>query len=91
MTLEPNLLLVSSVCLGGLGLAMVLCLYRLGRGPTLADRVAALEMLALTLVAAGAVHAIVTRDSIWLDMSIVAVIVGFLGTTAVALYLLRRQ
>lgn len=91
MTYEVDLAKVGVGCLTILGVAMVLCLFRLTRGPTLADRVAALELIALTLMAAGAVHAVLARNAIWLDLSIVAVIVGFLGTTAVALYLLRRQ
>jgi multicomponent Na+:H+ antiporter subunit F len=72
------------VCLLGLGLALVLCLYRLVRGPTLPDRVAALDGMAVA-----AVFSVLQGDAVWIDVGIGAV-VSFLGTTAIAQYLVKR-
>ena len=73
-----------------LGLALLASLVRIIIGPTLSDRVLALDML--TVVAMGFVGAIALRTGLWLylDIAIALALLGFLATVALARYILLR-
>ena len=73
------------LCVGGLGF-----LARAVRGPSLADRVVALDGLVVTVVAAVLVISI-RRDVCWfLDVALVVGFVGFVGAAAGARFIERR-
>ncbi len=60
------------------------------RGPSLADRVVAIDGLVVTIVALILVDAI-RRESPWfLGVAVVVAFVGFVGTTAAARFIERR-
>jgi len=63
------------------------CLWRLVRGPTVADRLNAADVIALSSVALAVAHGWKGGATIWLDIAVVAGLVLFVGTTAVSLYL----
>lgn len=87
MTLEGVALLVA-MPLGVVSL--LLALVRLLRGPTLADRVVALDMLGVTAIALLATYALATAQPAFVDVAIVVGLIGFLGTVAFARYVERR-
>lgn len=65
-------------------------LFRAVTGPSLADRVVAIDGLVVTIVAAIMVNSILI-DSIWfLDVGLVVALIGFVGTTAGARFIERR-
>jgi multicomponent Na+:H+ antiporter subunit F len=55
---------------------------RLLRGPGLADRVIALDVILISLMGAIAVRAAETADTIYVDLLVVIAIVGFTATVA---------
>lgn len=73
-----------------LGLALLVSLVRIVLGPTLSDRILALDLL--TVVAMGFVGAIAVRTGLWLylDIAIALALLGFLATVALARYILLR-
>ncbi|WP_226779615.1 monovalent cation/H+ antiporter complex subunit F [Oceaniglobus trochenteri] len=71
--------------------AMVLAFVRLAKGPTLADRVVALDMMTVLIVAFCGVFAIASRDRTFLDVALVVALIGFLATVALARFAERRQ
>mgnify|MGYP000927159553 CR=1 FL=1 len=73
-----------------LTLALLLSLVRIVVGPTLADRVLALDLL--TVVAMGFVGAVAIRTGLmlYLDIAIALALLGFLATVALARYILLR-
>lgn len=73
-----------------LGLALIFCLYRLVRGPTLPDRVVALDLIGFIVVGVLCTFAIVTQRPPLLAVSLVAALILFLGTAAFAIFLERR-
>jgi multicomponent Na+:H+ antiporter subunit F len=73
-----------------LGVALSLAFLRLVRGPTLPDRVVALDLITVLAVAIIALYAIATHERILLDTAIVLALVAFLGTVAFARYIERR-
>ena len=73
-----------------LGVSIVLCLVRLIQGPTLPDRVVALDLMTTLGIGAIAAYAIAKDQAIFLDVAIVLALVSFLGTIAFAYYVGRR-
>ncbi len=69
------------------GGAIVCALCRLWRGPTLADRINAADVIALCCVGLAVGHGWRQDDGLWLDLAMVAGLVLFVGTTAVALFI----
>lgn len=69
---------------------MTLAFIRLVRGPTLPDRVVALDLFAVLSTAFLTVYAIDTDQQVFLDVAIVLALIAFLGTVAFALYIERR-
>ena len=53
-------------------------------GPTILDRVVALDALVVVLVAAFGLHAAVTRSTATLPILVVLALVGFVGSVSVA-------
>lgn len=78
---------VAYVCLTVLAVAFAVAFVRLVRGPTLPDRVVALELISTIFVGVVAVWAIVSRQTVYLDVGIVLALVGFLSAVAFARYM----
>lgn len=68
-----------------------LSFVRVWLGPTLPDRVVALDILAAVGIGITAVYAVITNQDVWLDVASVLALVSFLSTIAFAYYIdLRR-
>ena len=73
-----------------LGLSFFLTVWRVVRGPTLPDRVAALDMLVGIVIGFIALIAIRTGFTLYIDIAISLGLVGFLATVAFARFILAR-
>ena len=58
--------------------------FRIARGPSLADRVVALDMMTVSIMAFCGLYAIFAGVNVFLDVAIVVALVGFLATVALA-------
>jgi multicomponent Na+:H+ antiporter subunit F len=74
-----------------LGLAMALTFVRLVRGPSLPDRVVAMELLTTIAVGMFAAYAVLWGDSVVLDIGLIVALVSFLGTVAIAYAMQQRR
>lgn len=79
-----------------LSLSVLMVFWRLFRGPSLVDRVVALDLLATIGISLVSVHALVTGQTVFLDVAILLALIAFLSTVAFAYYvergvILRRQ
>jgi multicomponent Na+:H+ antiporter subunit F len=81
---------VVTICYGMLALSAALCVLRAFRGPTLADRVLALDSMLITGVVAVGVETARTGRGVYIDVLLVVALVAFVGTTAVARFIERR-
>ncbi len=70
-------------------LAIVLNLYRLLRGPSLADRVLALDTLVINAIALIVLLGILEETTIYFEAALLLAMVGFVGTAAYAKFMLR--
>jgi len=71
--------------------AMVLAFLRLARGPSLPDRVVALDLVTILAVAFSALFAIETGEAAFLDVAIALALVAFLAAVAFARFAERRR
>jgi len=71
--------------------SMALAFIRLVRGPQAADRVVALDLISVLIVAFLAAYAVQAGDTSFLDVAIAYALVAFLGTVALARFLLRSR
>ncbi|MEP2782716.1 MAG: cation:proton antiporter [Pseudoruegeria sp.] len=71
-------------------LALIMGFIRLIKGPSLPDRVVALDMMTVLIVAFCGLFAAATDDSAFLDVALVLALVGFLATVALARFAERR-
>lgn len=68
-----------------------LCVYRIGRGPSAPDRMVAVDILGTLLVGFVAIFTAITEKEYLLNLAIVWALVSFVGTLALAKYLVGRE
>lgn len=82
--------IVTLVTLGMFALGAVLALVRLVRGPSLPNRVIALDTVLIIFASAIAVDAARTGRGDFLDLMLVVSLVGFAGTVTAAWFIDQR-
>jgi multicomponent Na+:H+ antiporter subunit F len=85
-----HLTLIIATVFSLLGIAFILGFVRLVIGPSLPDRVVALDLIAILSVATIGTYAIATDQQVFVDVAIVLALIAFLGTIAFAQYVERR-
>ena len=83
--LVPCVTITSVLLLAG----MLLAFIRLIKGPDAADRIVALDLISVLIVALLAVLAIDADETSFLDVAIAYALVAFLGTVALARFRMR--
>lgn len=77
------------ISLAMLGAAMLLALYRLLRGPSIADRVLALDTVVINTVGVVLVLGVLLETNLYFEAVLIIAMMGFVGTCALAKYVLR--
>lgn len=72
-----------------IGIAIVLSMVRLLRGPDAADRILAFDTLYINTVALLIVSGIHSSSSIFFEAALLIALTGFIGTVALARYVTR--
>lgn len=80
---------VIPLCLALLGLALLLILARLVKGPCLPDRALALDTLYVNAIALLVLYGIWRDSDLFFEAALLIAVLGFVGTVAVAKYMLR--
>jgi multicomponent Na+:H+ antiporter subunit F len=68
------------------GAAVLLAFVRLVRGPDVANRVVAVDLLSALGVGIAGVAAVASDDAVYLDVALVLALIAFLGTVGFARY-----
>ena len=71
------------------GIALLLNLYRLARGPSLPDRVLALDTMYINSISLIVLFGIRTQSNLYFEAALLIALIGFVSTVAVAKFLLR--
>ncbi len=68
-----------------------LCLIRVIFGPTMADRMVAIDIFGILVVGICGLLAIITRRSFLIDIAIAWILLSFIGTITLAKYLTGKK
>lgn len=80
----------ANISLGLLGLAILLTLIRIARGPTLADRILGLDTLSILSVGMTAAYAAHSHLTLYVDIAISLALLSPLPTASLARYVLSQ-
>lgn len=86
---DPILSVVVPVAIGVMVVACGLAGVRLLRGPSLPDRVVALDLIGTLAVGSTAIYAMYEGETVYLIVSVALALLLFIGTVAFAFYLHR--
>ncbi|MDP5056158.1 MAG: K+/H+ antiporter subunit F [Marinomonas hwangdonensis] len=70
-------------------IALILNLWRLLKGPTIADRILALDTMYINTIALILMYGIYARSSLYFEAAVLIAMLGFVSTAALCKYLLR--
>ncbi|MET0329575.1 MAG: K+/H+ antiporter subunit F [Luteimonas sp.] len=73
------------------GVAMLLSLWRLLRGPTAPDRILALDTLYVSSIAQLILFGMLMNTEIYFEAALVIAMLGFVGTVVLSKYVIRRD
>lgn len=73
------------------GLAMLLSLWRLLRGPSAPDRILALDTLYVSTVAQLILFGMHLNTAIYFEVALIIAMLGFVGTVVMSKYVIRRD
>jgi len=85
------LAIAANFAFGAIGVAIVLCLWRLARGPDAADRILALDTLYINTLALLIVLGIRMESPIYFEAALLIALMGFVATVALARFLARGE
>lgn len=88
-SIEGPLLWAVYIALATLSLSILGALFRVLRGPSLPDRIVALDLVAYLAMGFLATYAVLVGQETYIDAALVLGILAFLGTLAVARYIER--
>lgn len=75
---------VLTICVVMLGVAAVLLVVRIARGPSTIDRAVALEAMVAVTIGALVIEAAVNRHTTTLPILVILTLVGFVGSVSIA-------
>ena len=90
MTLSDFVSTTSYIALCMMGVAILLAAVRLIRGPSLPDRVVALDLISILVAGSTAIYAIASGQAVFLDVATILALISFLGTVAFARYIEKQ-
>ena len=79
------------VCMHVVGIAMLLSLWRLVRGPGVPDRILALDTLSVTAIALLMLFGMHLDSPIYFEAALIIAMLGFCSTVVLSKYVLRRD
>lgn len=85
--------LVGAAVLGAMatvGAAMLFALWRLLRGPTVPDRILALDTLNVTAIAQLVLFGMYLQTPVYFEAALIIAMLGFVSTVVLCKYVLRR-
>lgn len=80
---------VLPIAFGLIVIALLLNLYRLLRGPSLPDRVLALDTMYINAIALIVLYGIAGGGTLYFEAALLIALIGFVSTLAVAKYMTR--
>jgi len=80
--------IVSQIALAAIGIAFLLNLWRLVKGPDATDRILALDTMTINAIALIMLLGIVLGTTVYFEAALILAMMGFVGTVALCKFLL---
>ncbi|WP_439510881.1 K+/H+ antiporter subunit F [Marinimicrobium koreense] len=80
---------VVQIALFLISIALVLNLFRLARGPSLPDRILALDTMYINAIALLVLYGIHQSSNFYFEAALIIAVMGFVGTVVLSKYILR--
>ena len=74
-----------------LSTSVILVFFRFWKGPSIADRIIALDLLITIGIAIIAIYSMITDQPTFLDIAMILALIAFLGTIALSYYIEKRE
>ncbi|HZH01873.1 MAG TPA: monovalent cation/H+ antiporter complex subunit F [Flavisolibacter sp.] len=74
-----------------MSISIILVFFRFWKGPSIADRIIALDLLITIGIAIIAIYSIITDQPTFLDIAMIMALIAFLGTIALSYYIEKRE
>lgn len=74
-----------------IGCALLMALWRLVRGPTLPDRILALDTMYICTIALLILFGMHLDTAVYFEAALIIAMLGFVGTVVLSKYILRRD
>jgi multicomponent Na+:H+ antiporter subunit F len=74
-----------------LSISVIMILIRFIKGPTIIDRIIALDLMITTGIGFIGAYSILTNRSSFLDVAMILALIAFLGTVAFSYYIQKRN
>ncbi len=74
-----------------IAIAFFLAFLRLLRGPTLPDKLAALDLMSSLIMGIILLYGVIIRQALYIDIVMIIALVLFLGTVTIAFYLKKQE
>ncbi len=87
---ETTFTVVMIIAFAMLLAALVLASARLMKGPSVNDRIAAMDVIAAVVMGFVLVYSVMINNSIYFDIPVIISLISFIGTVAVSTYLKHR-
>ncbi|MFD2517147.1 monovalent cation/H+ antiporter complex subunit F [Salinimicrobium flavum] len=71
--------------------SILLMFFRFFKGPTISDRIVAVDLLVTSGIGIIAVYSILTAQPTFLDIALIVGLIGFLATVAYSSYIQKRK
>ncbi|TDK24322.1 K+/H+ antiporter subunit F [Luteimonas aestuarii] len=84
-----DIAIVSAMAL--VGIAMLMSLWRLVRGPTAPDRILALDTLYIATIALLVLFGMYLASEVYFEAALIIAMLGFFGTVVLSKYVIRRD
>ncbi|HKK68567.1 MAG TPA: monovalent cation/H+ antiporter complex subunit F [Bacteroidales bacterium] len=89
MTESTNIILY--VSLGILVISLFLVFIRMFKGPSIQDRVVALDLTASIAMGFILIYGVMKDNAIYFDIPVIIALISFIGTVAISTYLKRKE
>jgi len=71
--------------------AMIITLIRLFKGPSVNDRIAAMDLIASIIMGVILVYSVLINNAMYFDVPVIISLISFIGTIAVSTYLKHKN
>lgn len=85
----PNIFIYTALIF--LLIALLLSFVRLARGPSINDRIAAMDLISSIVIGFIIIYSVLLKSKFYIDVVIIISLVAFIGTVAISTYLKQKN